>query len=92
MDRYTKNDAAAAFNRLVEMIGGRVAEKYNDVGAYRLDHAGVYGGFVIERIVNDGGGVSRPFGDMRRPAREFCYTINFALRVLEQNGVKGQAA
>lgn len=88
MERYTKSDAAAAFNRLVEAIGGRVAEKYNDVGAYRLDHNGVYGGYVIEQICNDGGGVSRPFGDYRHPSREFCFMVNFALRVMEQSGRK----
>jgi len=53
MDRYSRKDAEMAFDRLVKAIGGRVATSYNDVGAYRLDYAGCYGGFNVERIINE---------------------------------------
>jgi hypothetical protein len=52
------------------------------VGAWTLDHNSVYGGFVIEEIHNDGGGVSQPFGSMRRNAREFCDAVYFAENAL----------
>ena len=77
-DRYTRKDAEAAFTRLISAIGGRVATKYNDVGAYRLDWNGVYGG-NIELISNEQGGVSQPFGVQRRNAREFCDAVCFAI-------------
>lgn len=81
-DRYTRKDAEAAFTRLISAIGGRVATSYKDVGAYRLDWNGTYGGGNIELIINDGGGVSQPFGMMRRNAREFCESVNFAMHAV----------
>lgn len=81
-DRYTRKDAEAAFNRLISAIGGRVAKDYKDVGAYRLDWNGSYGGGNIERISNEPGGVSQPFGANRRNAREFCDAVRFALDTL----------
>lgn len=82
MDRYTRKDAEASFTRLITAIGGRVATAYNDVGAYRLDWNGTYGGGVIERVSNPQGGVSQPFGMQRRNAREFCDAVRFAMDVL----------
>lgn len=52
------------------------------VGAWSLDYNGVYGGFVVHEMFNDGGGVSEPFGSMRRNAREFCAAARFALDAL----------
>src|SRR5438046_873108 len=52
------------------------------VGAWSLDHNSVYGGFVIHEIFNAGGGVSEPFGSMRRSAREFCDAVYFAENAL----------
>ncbi len=52
------------------------------VGAWSLDHNSVYGGFVIHEMMNVGGGVSEPFGSMRRNAREFCDAVYFAENAL----------
>jgi len=52
------------------------------VGAWMLDHNSVYGGFVIEEMYNTGGGVTQPFGSMRRNAREFCDAVYFAENAL----------
>lgn len=82
MDRYTRQDAFAAFNRLVAAIGGRVAEDYKDVGAYRLDWNSTYGGGNIERIVSTSGGVTQPFGGGRHKAKEFCNMVHFTLNAL----------
>ena len=91
-DRYTRKDADAAFRILIAAIGGRVATAYDDVGAYRLDYAGCYGGFAIERITGDHGGVARPFGQRRYKAREFCAVVHFALEALEERDtLKGAA-
>jgi len=85
MERYTRNDAIAAFDRLIAAIGGRVANHYNDVGAYRLDWNGVYGGGNIEQVINEQGGVRQPFGQSRHNAREFCDMVRFALDAIEEN-------
>lgn len=82
MDRYTRKDAIAAFDRLIKAIGGRVATSYNDVGAYRLDWNTVYGGGNIERISNLQGGVSQPFGGRRLKAADFCLFVSFAISAM----------
>lgn len=81
--RYTRKDAESALQRLAEATGHRVATSYSDIGGWSLDYAPIYGGFVIHEISTAGGGVSTPFGDRRRPAREFCDAVSFALRALE---------
>jgi hypothetical protein len=98
MDRYTTKNAESAFERLAAKLGkstattgGPIWTRQGDrnvarVGAWLLDHNSIYGGFVIAEIVNDGGGESHPLGDRRMPAREFCQTIYFAERLLEQRG------
>lgn len=83
-ERYTKKDAEAAFLRLVEATGNRVAESYNDVGGWQLDHNSVYGGYVVHEISNEHGAVSEPYSSTRRNAREFCDVVWFAIRTLEQ--------
>ena len=83
--RYGKRDATMAFERLVAALGGRVAQHHADVGAYRLDLAGCYGGYVVEVITSESGAVNRPFGMARRPAREFCQAVSFALDVLAEH-------
>lgn len=75
--RFTHKDVEAAFADFCGTVGIKAAESYKDKGAYQLDHNGVYGGYVIEKL-SDHGGVSRPFGDMRHGAREMCDMLNFA--------------
>jgi hypothetical protein len=82
-DRYTRKDAESAFVRLREVCGKRHAESYGDVGGWRLDYNGVYGGFVVEEIVNEGGGITHPLGEGRRRARDFVDAVRFATRVIE---------
>lgn len=53
------------------------------IGCWELDCNPVYGGCVIEEIMNEGGGVTQPFGSQRRKPQEFCDTINFAIKALE---------
>lgn len=69
--RFTKADAERAFLRLVEDAGARVANDYKDVGGWRLDYAACYGGYVVEKIMNERGGISHPLGGERRTAKEF---------------------
>lgn len=91
-DRYTRRDAQAAFARLLLACGKREAASYKDVGGWTLDHNSVYGGYVVEQVVSERGGITQPFGGQRRAAREFCDTVRFAtdaIRVCQQPGQEG---
>lgn len=83
MERYTRKDAEACFERLLKVTGHRHADSWNDVGGWQLDYAGCYGGYVVEEICTPGGGVRHPLGDRRRTAREFCEAVWFAERAIE---------
>jgi hypothetical protein len=49
------------------------------VGNIHLDHSN--GGWMIEEICSDGGGITHPFGDRRMSASE-CWTVLYALNRL----------
>ncbi len=96
-DRYTRKDCEAVFSRLLAAIGGRQATSYHDVGGYRLDCNPTYGGYNVERITNDRGAITHPFGYRKMPARQFCETMFWTLDVLEEreriaNGSIAQAS
>jgi hypothetical protein len=84
MERHTRKDAEAQFKRLVAAIGGRIAVDYKDVGAYRLDWNPIYGGGNIERIYNDKGAVTQPWGARRMNAREFSDFVYFSMNTLAE--------
>lgn len=81
--RTTKAEVEGVFKLWVASIGGRIATSYNDQGAYRLDHASCYGGWQIERIDNERGGVSVVFG--RLTAYYFVAALRMGMRTLEQS-------
>lgn len=78
MTRTTKKEVEATFDLFLKSAGLKKAEGYDDVGGYMLDFAGVYGGYVVVRICNEGGGQSTPFGWTRRPAGQMADTLRFA--------------
>ena len=79
-DRYSRKDAERAFDRLAyalgkqhtrwEQVDGR---NVVNVGSWHLDCAPIYGGYVVNEICNEGGGITQPFGMLRHPARERRY-------------------
>lgn len=79
--RTTKNQIESAFALFCKVAGFRKATTFNDVGALELDYNPVYGGYVIDRIENDGGAVSCPFTEYRLPAFAFLQ----ALRMMTQS-------
>jgi hypothetical protein len=82
MDRYTRKDAEAAFERLCNLTGHH-AGPWNEVGAWQLDANPTYGGYMVVEISNEHGGQSTPFGPMRRSARDFCDAVRFAEDTLQ---------
>jgi hypothetical protein len=72
------------FKLFCEAIGKREAQAWNDTGAWTLDYAKEYGGYVIREIINSRGARETPLGDQRYTATELVERMRFALRWLEQ--------
>lgn len=72
--QYTKKFVKARFERLLEDVGntGPVWTKDKNgqlrarIGAWYLDHASIYGGYNINEIVNEGGGIQQVNGYCNR--------------------------
>ena len=75
MERTAKSHVESAFRALCGALDKRIAESYNDVGAWRLDY---YQGWNIEEITNEQGGVRNPMGARRRTNREMYEACFFA--------------
>lgn len=86
--RATSTEVNEVFELFCEAIGKRVAATYNDTGAWTLDYAREYGGYVIYQIINDRGAKEAPLGDQRYPATALVERMRFALRWLEQEDRK----
>lgn len=78
--RVNKQNIKSRFIALCDALGKRVATNYKDVGAWSLDYARCYGGYIIVEIMEHG--ESHPFGHERVSANELYTMINFALRAI----------
>ncbi len=77
--RVKESEVRAVFERFCKAHGFRMASTWNDVGGLKLDHNSVYGGWCINKIDNDGGGISCPFGYERKQNGEFVDMMRFAI-------------
>jgi hypothetical protein len=82
--RATRIELNEVFKLFCEAIGKRVIQTWNDTGAWTLDYAKEYGGYVIQEIIDDRGARDIPLGDQRYSATELVERMRFALRWLEQ--------
>ena len=83
MARTTKEQLQNKFEQFVKAVGGKVASEYNDEGGYSLDNQPIYGGWVVEQVVNDAGSIHHPFGPARKKAGELWDALDFAIRAIE---------
>jgi len=81
--RTSRKEVEGVFRLWVEAIGGVQAKSYNDVGGYRLDFNSVYGGYEIERVCNEHGGVNVVTGG-RLSATEFVSALRVSMRSIEE--------
>ena len=81
--RTSKKEVHAVFIRWLNFINGREAENYNDIGGYRLDHNSVYGGWRVEQICNEHGGVRDVF-NYRLPSWEFVTALRMCIVTIEE--------
>lgn len=79
MDRVTKQDVKCMFNRLCKAMKRLNGENYQEL---TLDYIACYGGYVIEQACENGG-VSNPFGSIRRNAREMYLSMHMTAQALE---------
>lgn len=79
MAYVTHRDIQRAFWQMCQACGFTVAEQPTQVGAYQLDRNG--GGWVVEKIENDAGAVSHPFGNDRYSSANFIRMLFFATDV-----------
>jgi len=80
----TKAEVNEVFKLFCKAIGKRMAESWNDTGAWTLDYAKEYGGYVIYQIINGSGARETPLGDQRYTTTDLVERMRFALRWLEQ--------
>lgn len=89
MARITQKELNGAFDLFLRTIDGRRAASYKDVGGYSLDHINSQG-WQIQRVVNEHGGVTCPYGHTLRNTVEMYYTLHFAVNVLEEMDREGK--
>ena len=53
------------------------AANWKEVGAWGLSEAGVYGGWVIQELCNEQGGIKHPFSSNRFRNREFFDILGY---------------
>lgn len=82
--RATKTEVNEVFKLFCKAIGKRVAATYNDAGAWTLDYAKEYGGYIIQEIIDNTGARDTPLGDQRYSSTGLVERMRFALRWLEQ--------
>jgi|HubBroStandDraft_3_1064219.scaffolds.fasta_scaffold34316_6 hypothetical protein len=75
MARTTKKEIIGVFNILCRIMNKTAGHQQGD---WCLDYAPIYGGYVIEEIM-ESGGISHPFGSGRRSAREMYLSLNMAI-------------
>lgn len=89
--RYTKSDIKVMFKRLLKALNKEegplmLLDNSDNVnhypGGYCLNYSSVYGGYVIEEEM-EGGGISNPFGCMRRNGREMYLSMYMTAQALE---------
>jgi len=77
--RIKKEDVQGMFERFCKVTNNKIAKDHLDIGGLHLDYNSIYGGYVIHRVANSGGGVDCPYGMSRKQKTEFYYTLHFAI-------------
>ena len=82
MNKITRQDVEGMFKRLCRNMNKKIAESYNDVGAWNLEYIACYGGFKVEEIACKSGSICHPLSDRRLTTREMyeaLYMTNCAI-------------
>ena len=79
--RKTKDDVKGMFVRLCRMMGKNISS--TEVGGWSLDYQSEYGGFVIEQLENQSGGVSHPLREKRRSCVEMYWSMYMCICAID---------
>lgn len=77
-----KRDTIEAQVRRLNRMQGR-PEWAHTPGAWYANYNRYYGGYIIEQVCNEAGGVCHPLGEGRRSAGEMVRTLEAVTRALE---------
>lgn len=89
--RISKKAVRSMFIRLLKSTGKSETPLWindgrdnlvKEIGGWSLDYAPIYGGYVIEQE-EENGGISHPFGFVRRSAREMYLSLQMTVKALE---------
>ncbi len=86
--RTTRRDMYRAVEGLADACGTSMAQDYKDVGAWELDYNAIYGGAVIQEVVNSAGGVTLPLGQRRMAPGAFVEACELATKAIRYSKVK----
>lgn len=97
MARTTRKQVESKYAQFLGAIGGadhhwtRDADGRNvsTIGQYELDFAGPYGGYTVNKIVNEHGAISRPFGHRRFSSSEMYDVLDFAIAAVRESQANG---
>jgi len=84
MARTSKQNVASAFTHFCNAFGFDQAGKYPEPGMF-LDHASVYGGYVIAERHEGSSGEHHPFGSSRMKAGPLYDALWLAIRAQEHS-------
>ena len=90
-DICTKKDARRCAESLAKALNKKFGKCWKridgknvaEIGCWEYDHNSIYGGGLIEEIMNEGGGVDLPFGSRRLKPDTFCVATRFAETALK---------
>ena len=81
--RYTKSEVHKMFTHLVKLLC-QINGFSSNPKDYKLDYVSIYGGYVIEKLENEQGGISNPLGSLRRSAAEMYLSMQMTAYTLER--------
>ncbi len=84
MERITKKQVEKLFQHFLKVTGRKPLASFNDVGGYFLEYNGIYGGFIICQMMENGGEAT-PLGLGRKTSREMWNCLHFALNCIGEN-------
>jgi len=79
--KVTRKQVNNVFIQFVKSINGEVAQSYNDVDKYELDHNDQ--GYQIVQITNAQGGQHQPFGGCRYKPSQIIDLMQFSIKAIE---------
>ena len=89
MNRVTRSEINTWFVKLCKVLNKH--ENIDGIGSWRLSYAPIYGGYIIQELADESGGINNPLVLKRRPAKEMLAALQMACAVIEYQKQKGES-